>query len=266
MSEPFKLTEHLLIYLIRMFLRDNAKLNALIRKEESGDQEYSLAIRMALSNWNTTPPFINSATIEDFPSLDWLIICGAMYILQMNGVLNYRNELQYSDNGVSVNPWSKGPQYISLAGFWLNQLETQKREIKICINYAMTYGFQRSPEFRLWDFRNYYSDYLGDGMPSGMGPLPPSSPTSDEGSLPPAHTKTDPFVLTFADWVLSPLTNGYVINFQHNLNTDVDIKITNTLNEDCRPACKITFFDPNLIIVSVPMNGRFDGRMIAYKI
>lgn len=262
-----------LINLIRLFLRDNPKLNVLIKKEETDDDVIKLAINMAISDWNSTPPLLAPVRLESFPVFDWLIVASCMFILQSSGVLQYRNELQYSDGGITVNPWSKGPAYTTLAGMWAERVERTKTQFKIACNYARTFGIVRSPEYMLWDYSGLYTgpDYLTATNGGEMSALPGGLDGS--GGVEEHHKKrpnrTPPFMFSIGTWVVNPITNMYEINFPHNLNSDVDVRITDpTSGKDLRSQCSIQFANTNLIVLSIPLvpDTRFAGQAIAFKL
>lgn len=264
------LTPEIAIELIRRFLRDQPKLNALIKKQETDDDEIKLAINMAISDWNSTPPILSPVGLADFPVFDWLIVASSMFILQSAGVLQYRNELPFNDSGITVNPWSKGPAYTSLAGMWANMVENKKREFKIAINYARTFGIVRSPEYMLWDYSGLYTgpSYLTMTGGSNLSALPGGI----VGGTPTAITtpsKSEPFLFFNTTWTVNPVNNRYEINFYHNLNSDVDVRITDPdTGQDLRNRAGIIFPTKNLIILHVPLapDGRFSGQAIAFKL
>lgn len=289
MSEPSgaPLNANVLMHLIRIFLRDNPKLNALLKKEETDDTMLKLAINMAISDWNTTPPMIAPVGLSNFPCVDWLIIASSMFVLQSAGVLHYRNDLQYNDNGTAVNPWSKGPQYTSLAGMWSQMVQEKKISYKVAMNYANTFGIVKSPEYRMWDYSGLYAGALfndfgtgtssaAPGIDSMGNPIPPGTVTpqpqpSQPTPLPQpqAPTKTPPFKFTLSDWGHNPAADRYEILFPHNLNTDVDVRITDPVTgEDYRSRCSIRFVNRNLVTLGVPVNPdqRFEGQVIAFAI
>lgn len=266
MSTPLNINT--LTYLVRRFLRDQPKFNKIHKIEETTDDEIKLCINLALSDWNGTPPLLAPVDIEHFPMFDWLIICTAMFVLQSAGVLQYRNEMAFNDNGVSVNPWSKGPQYIGLAGMWSQMLEIKKREFKTAFNYASTFGIVRSPEFMLWDYAGIYQGpQFAEAGQGGMSAAPgfTANPTSTSST----PTKSEPYLFVINDWTVNPLTNQYEINFYHNLKSDVDVRITDpNTGQDLRNRATITFRNNNAVLLEVPLapDGRFAGKMIAFKL
>ena len=257
-----------LIQQVRIFLRDTPKLNELKRIEETTDQELFLFANMALSDWNSTPPLIAPIKMDQHPSYDWLILATAMFALQSAGVLNYRNELPYNDSGVNVNPWSKGPAYFNAAGFWSNMVENKKREIKIALNYAQTFGTVLSSEFSSWNFATMYQgSQLNEGM--GFSIAAPGAITSDPVTAIATPSKSLPLTFINTDWVPDPINQRYSLFFYHNLMADVDVRVIDPISkEDLKPRLKIVFANKNLVqmFVSMSPDNRVAGEIIAYKI
>lgn len=132
---------------LRVFLGDRSENNKLIPGEELSDDKLSLAIDMALDEFNNAPPFM-SFTLIDFPSLNVLLHGAAVQCLIMAGFIQSRNYLQFSDGGFSEVLSDKAPSYQS----WIQQL-TQTignykqitNEIKIAINMERAFGIIDSP-------------------------------------------------------------------------------------------------------------------------
>ncbi len=264
------MTPTIMVDLVRRFLRDQPKLNALTKKYESDDDDIKFAINMAISDWNSTPPMLSPVGLVDFPILDWLVVASSMFILQSAGVLQYRNDLPFNDSGITVNPWNKGPAYINLAGMWANIVESKKRDFKIAINYGKTFGIVKSPEFMLWDYSGLYSGptYLAQSGGSNLSALP-GGILGQTTQIITSPSKSDPMQFINSSWVTNPVSNRYEINFYHNLSADCDVRITDSATgADLRNQCSIVFPNKNLIIIHVPLapDGRFSGQMIAFKL
>ena len=258
---------------VRLFLRDQPKLNKLTKMKENDDDEIRLAVHMAISDWNGTPPLLNPVGIEDFPLFDWLIVASAMFVLQSSGVLQHRNDLPFNDNGVSVNPWSKGPAYVNLAGMWAQMCETKKRDFKYAYNVGKTFGIIKSPEYRMWDYSGLYAGAQFNDFGTGsLSAAPSMVPDMANGQpYPPTWKGHDAPPLNFriADWIANPLTTHYEITFNHALNTDVDVRITDpATGNDLRSRCMIRFASKNMVVIAIPLtpDTRFDGQMIAFRI
>lgn len=254
----------------RKFLRDTPKLNELKGIEETDDDVYKLAINMAISDWNSTPPLLTHVGLVDFPSFDWLIIATAMFVLQSAGVLQYRNELPFNDAGTTVSPWSKGPQYFNVAGMWANMVETKKRDFKYALNVGKTWGMARSSEFLMWDYSGLYTGVPGDNVRGGAGvPFPIIGGQLGQAGmvLPPTPSKSNPFEFGINTWLPDNDNMQWYITYFHNLQEDVDVRIVDPNKVDIKNQMQIRFGQNN-IKIAVPMapDGRLVGTMIVYKI
>jgi len=125
---------------LRLFLRDTAQLNRLIRKEESDDTLLMFAIDMAISDWNTTSPYIKQVTILNYPSLYLLMHGAAIQILKMQGLHQARNELNYSAGGSSFVRSNKSNYYLTWMTNFMNEYEVKKRNMKIALNIERGWG------------------------------------------------------------------------------------------------------------------------------
>ncbi len=124
------------IQLVRLFFRDFAELNLLIRGEESSDRMIAWAILDFLSDFNATPPF-TYFTIEDMYARNWQSFATrgtAISLLQSAMLLYARNQLPFSDGGISSVINDKAPMIQSILGLFQSSYEQTKRQIKTAIN------------------------------------------------------------------------------------------------------------------------------------
>jgi hypothetical protein len=257
------------INLVRKFLRDTPKLNELRKVQESTDDDIKLAINMAISDWNSTPPLIAPSRLENFPSMDWLVVATAMFILQSAGILQYRNDLAYNDSGITVNPWSKGPQYFNTAGMWAQMVENKKRELKTAINYSITFGIVRTAEYMYWDYAGLYSGPQYDNAGYNISGTTPNTDTLINPAMPTTPSRSNPFDFTISSWTPDPANSVYILNFYHNLMADVDVRIIDPITGmDLRNKVGIQFGSKTTVRLSVPMipDGRLNGQIVAFKI
>lgn len=122
--------------LLRLFLNDTPELNRLIRTQESDDAHLDLAIRLAIDDYNVTPPPLGVYTIENFPSIWFLIYGAAINVLRSAGLLQSRNELAYSSGGVSVRIFDKTQNYQSWILQFAAEYERKKVNFKMSMNIA----------------------------------------------------------------------------------------------------------------------------------
>ena len=99
---------------LRDFLRDHPAFNRLLNytDEESNERQLGLALDLALDHFNTRVlPIGGSYTFTNFPSVSLLMELGAVYVLEMVGLLKTRNSLQYSDAGLTISDTEKSSEY-----------------------------------------------------------------------------------------------------------------------------------------------------------
>jgi hypothetical protein len=125
---------------LRLFLRDTAELNRLIRKEESNLEMLTFAIEMAISDWNSTSPFIDRVDINNYPSLYLLMHGAVIQVLKSQGLYQARNELQYQAGGSSFMRFNKSNYYMQWAINFANDYEVKKRNMKIAKNIIGGWG------------------------------------------------------------------------------------------------------------------------------
>ena len=138
---------------LRLFLNDTPELNRLIRTCESTDEKLDLAIRLTLSDWNTTPPILGTVNISNFPSFFLMIYGATVQVLRSAGLLQSRNELVYSSGGVSVRIFDKTQLYQSWIAQFVQEYEVKKNEFKKAINIDSSLASGISSEYA---FLNYF--------------------------------------------------------------------------------------------------------------
>jgi hypothetical protein len=129
-----------LIAMIRLYLRDFPELNRLIAGEETSNRMIAWAIVDALDDWNTTPPFIGNATIDNFPSVSLLREGTVILVLESVGLLQTRNQLSYSDGGISVQVSNKAPLLLQWIQLFRSSYETKKNRMKASMNIEQAMG------------------------------------------------------------------------------------------------------------------------------
>jgi hypothetical protein len=125
-----------LISMLRLYVRDLAPLNRLVDGEESKDRDLALAIYRAVEDFNGTPPplSLNLQQIIDNHLVD-LILRGAACKLMESVVLTYaRNELQFTDAGVSVKISDKFPVFMNWYSAMKPSWDKEKEQVKISLN------------------------------------------------------------------------------------------------------------------------------------
>jgi len=124
---------------VRLFIRDRKPYNTLVDGEESTDEQIDLCILLAIGGFNTYPP-MTTYTFQNFPSA-WLLLYGTIIeVLTSAGILQSRNQLDYSDGGITVAVSNKTPLYQSWLGMFARQYEMMRKAVKMELNIEQGWG------------------------------------------------------------------------------------------------------------------------------
>lgn len=121
---------------VRLFMRDFAELNLLIRGEESSDRMIVWATFDFLSDFNGSPPFTNYSLGDLLQhNLHSFMVRGTVVSLLESLILIYtRNHLPFSDGGLSVEINGKAPQLQGFLGMIKSAYEQKKSQVKTAQN------------------------------------------------------------------------------------------------------------------------------------
>jgi hypothetical protein len=128
---------------VRNFLRDTPELNRLVAGVESSDRDIASAMLVVLSEFNSEPPPLRLHTFEDFLQRGWVypLIKGVVaYLLRSVCLLQTRNELSYSDGGVSVSTSNHGPTLMGYAERYSAEWADWTKKTKISLNIQNALG------------------------------------------------------------------------------------------------------------------------------
>lgn len=126
-----------LVSMVRMYLRDYPHLNRLIEGEETSDRMIAWAILDAIQDFNTTPPFIGDIGIQSLVSIPLLrdkVVCT---ILESLYVLQTRNQVNYSDGGISFSISDKGQALYSFIQLLQQRYDMKVAKMKAALNVEM---------------------------------------------------------------------------------------------------------------------------------
>ena len=87
-------TEKKIVNMLRRYIQDTPVANVLTGKPENRDEDLLLFIRMALDDFNITPPLLTPYTTENFPSMNLLLSGAVVQMLLSNFILQTRNQFQ----------------------------------------------------------------------------------------------------------------------------------------------------------------------------
>ena len=125
---------------LRQYLRDFPELNRLIDGQETSDRMLAWAVIDALDDFNNTPPFIGNHTVGSFPYKSLLLRGAVIAVLESVTMLQMRNQMQYSDGGITVSVSDKGPLLMQWISMLQGSYERKKVQYKMSRNIesAMT--------------------------------------------------------------------------------------------------------------------------------
>lgn len=137
---------------VRLFMRDNASLNALLNGQETTDALIDLAIDMTTDDFSITTPVIATFTLDSFPSLYLLIYGTVINVLRSAGILQSRNNLNYSDGGITVASSDKTALYQSWIDRFYQDYESKKKNFLIQTNAEQAFSDGIISEYFFLDF------------------------------------------------------------------------------------------------------------------
>jgi hypothetical protein len=129
-----------IVAMIRLYIRDFPELNRLISGEETSDRMIAWAVVDALDDFNSTPPFIGNYGLTNFPSLSLLREATVIRILESVGLLQTRNQMNYSDGGIQVSVSDKGSMLMGWIQMFRNSYEQKKTRIKSSLNVELAFS------------------------------------------------------------------------------------------------------------------------------
>jgi len=141
---------------VRLYLRDLREFNTLIDAEETPDSIIDLCIQLALDDYNVTAP-LTRFSIDNFPAPSILFKGTIIETLRSAGLLQSRNELNYSDGGITVASSNRAPSYQRWIEHFQKDYEDKKLNHKIFLNAQNAYGGIHSEYLSV----NYASGFLG---------------------------------------------------------------------------------------------------------
>lgn len=136
---------------VRAYIHDYSENNRLIEGEEFSDDSIRLAMKLALSDYNTIPP-LSSLSPKLFPSLS-LLMYGTLGHLYLGKAANLaRNTMAYSDGGLSIPVEERAELYMNLGNQYMAQFRDLATKLKIQQNVEAGFGAVSSDYryFPLW--------------------------------------------------------------------------------------------------------------------
>lgn len=131
------------INMMRLWTRDYPQLNRLIRGAESSNRLIAWAVMDFLSDFNQTPPPLGNYTLESLLDMGYTSLARygtAIALFESVGVLQTRNQLNFSDGGINVGVSDKTPQLLQWIQIFRQKYEQDKMKIKISLNIQQILG------------------------------------------------------------------------------------------------------------------------------
>ena len=145
---------------VRSIMRDKPEFNALLSGQETDDTLIELCIDLTVDDFKWTTPQIGDFNLNNFPSLYILVYGTVINVLRSAGMLQSRNNLNYSDGGITVASSDKAGEYQSWIDRFHNEIETKKKTLKMQLNAQQCYGGQFS--------EYYFLEYGGRDVAFGI--------------------------------------------------------------------------------------------------
>lgn len=148
---------------VRLYTRDFEELNRLIAGEESNDRIIAWAVLDALSNFNGTPPFIGTFTLEQLFANNQqhlLLRMTVEALIESVGLLQTRNHINYSDGGINVGVNDKTPLLMNWLQYYRAYTEQLKQRVKVALNIQSILGPSNvGLHSELWAVNSSYLSY-----------------------------------------------------------------------------------------------------------
>lgn len=144
-------------------MRDQPELNRIVRGQESTDRQIAWAVMDALSDFNGTPPFLGTASLEDLLGRNQqalLLRMTVIALIESVGLLQTRNHLNYSNGGINVGVNDKTPMLMQWLQYYRSFTEQMKQRVKVSFNIEGILGPGNSGVFsEYWAVNSTYAAY-----------------------------------------------------------------------------------------------------------
>jgi len=127
------------VQMVRLYTRDFPELNRLVAGEESSDRQIAWAVLDALADFNGTPPFIGNMDVEQMLNAQQhslLLRMTVIALIESVGLLQTRNQLNYSNGGITVAVNDKTPMLMNWLQYYRASTEQMKQRVKVSFNIA----------------------------------------------------------------------------------------------------------------------------------
>lgn len=132
---------------LRTYLKDSGLKNIILKhKQENAQSELELYTRMGITNMNMIPPsFIliyDETTISNCPNVSLVIMESTWHALVSNNILQARNDLAYSNGGITLKVEDAQRYLPTIQALWQNLLQSREhwRMYKKSVNIGSILG------------------------------------------------------------------------------------------------------------------------------
>lgn len=137
-------TFHRFVAGVRAYLRDYPELNRLLDDQESSDRAIVHGVMQMLSDFASSPPLLGWYSLETLVDDNYMYqpcLAGTCHFVLMSVLAHYRrNEIPFSDGGLSVNTPALIVEMRDQAMLMKGEWEAQKTKIKVSWNIEGMYG------------------------------------------------------------------------------------------------------------------------------
>jgi hypothetical protein len=150
------------IQTVRLFTRDHPQLNRLIKGEESSDRMIAWAIMDFLSDFAGSPPNLGYYSLDDLCQMHYQSFAlrgTCVALLQSIGILQTRNQLSFSDGGISVGVSDKAPMWMQWIRDFQAKYEQEKIQRKVSLNIEQLLGSPSGCQSELFFVNHWYGVY-----------------------------------------------------------------------------------------------------------
>ena len=136
---------------VRLYIRDHVDYNRLIDEQEFTDERIVFARDLTIDMFNVLPP-VTTYELEDFPNR-YVLLMGTLHNLFLGeAAMAARNQMSYSDGGLTIPIEERFEYYSNLAGQYGAQFNQLAQQLKIHKNIEDGWGsvgsdFARFPSF-----------------------------------------------------------------------------------------------------------------------
>lgn len=128
---------------VRLYIRDQVEYNRLIDELEFTDERIAQAKELALGMFNIMSPLTDYKE-ENFPSKVLLLIGTLWHLFNGEAAMAGRNEMSYTDGGLTIPIEERFQYYSALAAQYQQQFQQASQQLKIHQNLESGWGEVRS--------------------------------------------------------------------------------------------------------------------------